>query len=137
RIVWLLEWLRAEANMLADVFARPTGEPGDLSPRLAPRLIETPHQRRNPGEPALQHHDLQLRELLKHPVADEADQAALKVVDEAASQLHVRRGPSAGPRRAHQSGRGPDVKGNSKVVARGGFPDRVEVLVTPGHERRS
>src|SRR5262249_6105623 len=74
RRVRLLDWLRGEQHMLGDDLARRPVEPWRGLPQRLPVLVETPEQRRQPGDAALDQHELQRWELLEHAFGDQADQ---------------------------------------------------------------
>jgi len=78
RLVRLLHRLRRQPEVLTDVLRRRLLQLRHLLLELLPGRVEPSGQRRQPGEAALDQHDLQRRELLEDALTDEADQLRLK-----------------------------------------------------------
>ena len=72
RIIWCIERLYRQADVIAnDLHWRPV-DPGHLETHAAPELGEPPEKRWQPRHTGLDQHRLQLRELHEHALRDQA-----------------------------------------------------------------
>ena len=92
-------------------------------------LVQPPHQRREPGEAALDEHDAQSGEPLEDPFADEAHHVCLERLCHVGVVLDVVRRPARGGD-GDAAGAAPEVDADRKAMAYGGFVD-LPVLAPP------
>ena len=98
----------------------------DLLGKLAPTVVQPPHQRGQPGEAPFDQRHLQRRKLLEHAFANQADDLGLKGLGHAPMVLDVVGGP-AGPRNGSCSG-APKMDAHRQLAAQRGLID----LAVPG-----
>ncbi len=111
--------LGREAQPLADMRARQLLDPRHLDASLPVLAVEPPHDVRQPGKAALEHHEAQARELVEDAVADQADHLRHQAHRDQRVPLHIGQPHAIGPLHLRRV-----VEGDLQVVACGGGEDR-------------
>ena len=133
----LLHRLRRRPEVLADVLTGQLLEPRDFVAQPPVVLVKAPHQRRQPGKPAFDQRDAQVREGLEDAFGDQAEHLCLEGLRHARVVLDVVRRPTRGrdgtrdrrqsecPRgKAHVARRGKNGPESPAPVGRGGAHDQ-------------
>src|SRR5260370_19833281 len=90
----LLHRLGGQPEVLRKVLRRQSTKVRHFVAQLVPRSVQSPGQRRRPGEATFDQHDLQPGELLEHAFADQADHLGLERGGHASVVLEVHGWPA-------------------------------------------